>query len=99
MGSLPRSITVTCMRGTAELLGEGPSTLDVATISSSFLGAMLDPLTQSLDWRAIYTPFSHSKLSEVSTSVAGQCLTVLKVEATQFAAGFAGWSRNGRELN
>lgn len=84
---------IACMRGITELLGEGPPTLDIAAIGSSFLGAMLDPLTQSLDWGAVYTPFSHSKLSEVRTSMAGQCLAILKVEATEFTAGFTGWEQ------
>lgn len=59
------------MASTAELLGKGAATLDVASIGTHFLGSVFDPLTQRLDGRAVDTPLCHTELPKVCPRMAG----------------------------
>lgn len=53
------------------------------------------PSAKRLNRGSIYTPLSHAKLPQVGSCVAGQSLTVLKVEPTQLTAGI--WKTQGRK--
>lgn len=70
------------------LLEGGAAPLHVATVHlQHLLWSAPHPSAKRLDRGSIYTPFGHAKLPQVGSSVAGQGLTVLKVEPTQFTAG------------
>lgn len=45
------------------------------------------PRAKRLDGGSIHTPLRDTKLPQVGSCVAGQSLTVLKVEATELATG------------
>lgn len=62
--------------------------LHVATVHlQHLLWPAAHPSAKCLDRGSIYTPLSHTKLPQVGSCVAGQSLTVLKVEPTQLTAG------------
>ena len=45
------------------------------------------PCAESLDGGSVYTPLSHTKLSQVGSCVTGKSLPVLKEEATELTTG------------
>lgn len=70
------------------LLEGGSVPLHVATVHlQHFLRPAADPGAQRLDRGSVHTPLGDTELPQVSACVAGQGLTVLKVEATQLTAG------------
>lgn len=88
-------VTVTAVASTAELLCEGAATLDVAAVGAHLLGPVLDPLAQRFDGRAVDTPLCHAELPQVRPCMAGQGFAVLKVKATELAAGLGGCRQRG----
>lgn len=70
------------------LLKGGAASLHVATVHlQHLLRPAAHPGAKRLDRRSIYTPLGHTELPQVGSRVAGQSLTVLKVEAAQLTAG------------
>lgn len=70
------------------LLETGAIALHVAAMHlQNLLWPAAHPGAECLNGGPIHAPFSHSKLSQVGSCVAGQSLPVLKEEATELAAG------------
>lgn len=69
---------------TSHLLKRGVRTLHIAAVHLQYLlwpGA--NPCTEGLNGGSIYTPLSHTKLSQMGSGVTSKSLPVLKEEATQ----------------
>lgn len=70
------------------LLEGGAAALHVASMHlQHLLRPAAHPRAKRLDGGSIHTPLGDTELPQVGSRVAGQSLTVLKVEATELTAG------------